>query len=108
MNIIASPRLMASSGGIALIGQCVLILFGLVGLYAVPPVSGRMLLVPVTAQARAALVTVAVAHGARLVAAGPLSGSLVVDGQRDRLVRPLLGNGVLILSAQIAGCGKVA
>lgn len=88
--------------------QSVLVLCGLVGLYAVPPAQGRMLLVPLSAQGRAALAAVAVDHGARLVAAGPWAGSLLVDGQRDRLAGPLLRHGVVALSSAARGCGDVA
>ena len=90
--------------GLPLAGQCALILFGLAILYAMPPASGRMLLVPLTAAARAALAPAAVDHGARLVAAGPWGGSLLVDGQWDRLARPLLTRGVIVLAARAGGC----
>ena len=108
MNILASLRLSPSPVGFALIAQCALILVGLVSLYAMPPARGRMLLVPVTGQARAMLAPVAIAHGARLVAAGPWAGSLLVDGQRDLLAWPLLGKGVVLLSARAGGCGESA
>ncbi|WIW88725.1 hypothetical protein K3M67_01705 [Sphingobium sp. V4] len=91
-----------------LVAQCGLILVGLVALYAAPPASGTMLLVPLTRAARAELVPMAVANGARLVAAGPWAGSFLVDGQRDRLARPLLGKGVIALSARAGGCGAAA
>ncbi|WP_420143403.1 hypothetical protein [Sphingobium sp.] len=88
--------------------QCLLPLLGLVALYAVPPASGRMLLVPVTQEARLALVPVAIAHGARLVARGPLAGSMVIEGERGKLAPALLRRGVIALSAQIGGCGEAA
>ncbi|MBH1993245.1 MAG: hypothetical protein I8H86_10185 [Sphingomonadaceae bacterium] len=106
MNILASLRLSQSPVGLPVIAQCALILIGLAALHAMPPVSGRMLLVPVTEEARATLAPVAIAHGARLVAAGPWAGSLVVDGQRDLLTRPLLDSGVVTLSAHDGGCGE--
>lgn len=87
-----------------LAGQCALVLIGLVSLYAVPPAQGRILLVPMTRAAKMAVARVAVAHGARLVAAGPWSGSLLVEGRRDRLAQPLVQKGVLLLSAQAGGC----
>lgn len=89
-------------------GQCIVILFGLLGLYAVPPASGRMLLVPLTQEAVAALAPVAVAHGARLVAKGPWAGSLLVEGERDDLAPALLHHGIVALSAQMGGCGASA
>lgn len=86
-------------------GQCGLILFGLLGLYAIPPTSGRMVLLPLTDGARRALAPVAIANGARLVAKGPWTGSLLVEGRRDELAPALLRYGVVALSSQMGGCG---
>jgi hypothetical protein len=94
--------------GLPLAAQCALILFGLLGLYAVPPASGRMLLLPLTDEARAAVAPVAVAQGALLIAKGPWPGSLLVEGERDQLAPALLRRGVIALSAQIGGCGVPA
>jgi len=94
--------------GLPLLLQCGLVLSGLVALYAMPPASGRMLLVPMTEDGRAGLARVAVAHGARLVAAGPWTGSLLVEGNRNALARPLLITGVLALSARAGGCGELS
>ncbi|HUD91977.1 hypothetical protein [Sphingobium sp.] len=82
-------------------------MLGLVALYAVPPASGRMLLVPMTEQGRAGLASVAITHGALLVAAGPWAGSLLVEGERERLAAPLLHAGVLAISARAGGCGEI-
>lgn len=89
-------------------GQCGLILFGLIALTLSPPVSGRMLLVPLTAHARLALAPVAIARGARLVAAGPWAGSLLIEGRRDRLALPMLGHGVIAVATNRTGCGGAA
>ena len=89
-------------------GQCGLILLGLIALTLSPPVSGRMLLVPLTAHARLALAPVAIAHGARLVAAGPWAGSLLIEGRRDRLALPMLGHGVIAVATNRTGCGGAA
>ena len=67
-----------------------------------------MLLVPVTAHGRASLASLAVAHGARLIAAGPWAGSLLVEGDRDRLTGPLLRVGAVAIAARIGGCGEAA
>lgn len=94
----------SSRPGLLLIGQCLLLLFGFVLLYAAPPARGQMLLIPMTGAARGALAAEAVSHGARLVAAGPWPGSLLVDGQRSSLSAPLLRRGILSLSARAGGC----
>jgi hypothetical protein len=86
-------------------GQCGLILFGLLGLYAVPPTSGRMIVLPLTDRARGVLAPMAIANGARLIAQGPWAGSLLVEGRRDRLAAVLLRSGVIALSSQMGGCG---
>lgn len=103
MPVFASVR-----RGLPLAAQCALILFGLLGLYAVPPASGRMLLLPLTDEAQAMVAPVAVAEGARLVSKGPWPGSLLVEGRRDQLVPALLRRGVVALSAQVGGCGVPA
>lgn len=85
--------------------QAVGVLLGLGCLYLAPPVEGRIMLLPVTAQGRTLAASVAVAHGARIVAAGPWAGSMLVDGRRDRLVAPLLARGVVTVAARAIGCG---
>ena len=95
--------------GLPLLGQCSLVLFGLLILYAYPPEQGRLLLLQVNAQAQARLVSLAVAGQARLVGAGPVAGSMLVEGRRDLLALPLLRQGIVTLSAQIGGCaGAIA
>jgi hypothetical protein len=44
-------------------------------------------------------------RGARLVAVGPTGGSLVVDGDRARIVPGLLSRGVVPMSAVLVDCG---
>lgn len=85
--------------------QIVLVLSGLVLLALWPPASGRMLLVPVTAAARHGLVTAAVGRGARLVARGPIPGSMIVSGQRGLLMGALVRHGILAMVAPAGGCG---
>ncbi|MCP1468518.1 hypothetical protein J3E64_000185 [Sphingobium sp. OAS761] len=89
-----------------LILQCGLILLGMVALYVVPPAEGLMLLVPITQNSRAWLASEAVAHGARLVAAGPWAGTLVVEGRRDRIGGPMLRRGVIAIGARATACGE--
>lgn len=102
MNCAASLR-----QGLPLAGQCAVILVALTALYAFPPADGRMLLLPLTDEARAMLVPVAIGQGARLVEKGPWQGSFLVEGRRDLLAPALLRQGVIALSAQMGGCGAV-
>lgn len=76
------------------------------GLVAAPPASGRILLVPVGAAGRDGLARLAIDAGARLVETGPVAGSLVVTGNSGPLMRALLPRHVLVLRADIAGCGS--
>ncbi|ETI60435.1 hypothetical protein C100_18930 [Sphingobium sp. C100] len=101
MTILATFR-----RSLPLIVQCGLVLFGLTALYAMPPANGQMLLVPITADSRSVLASVAITHGARLVSAGPWAGSLLVEGRRDQLLRPLIRQGVIAISARAGGCGE--
>lgn len=85
--------------------QIILVLSGLTLLALWPPASGRMLLVPVTAAARHGLVTAAVEQGARLVARGPIAGSMIVSGQRGQLMGALARHGIVAMVAPAGGCG---
>ncbi|MDO6415650.1 hypothetical protein Q4F19_14765 [Sphingomonas sp. BIUV-7] len=73
---------------------------------AAPPASGRMMLVPLSAEAAHGMVAMAIDRGASLVGSGPLPGSLVVDGDRAALLGALVRHGVALLAAPAAGCGQ--
>jgi hypothetical protein len=94
--------------GWPLAAQCVVVLGGLTGLYAFPPDHGRMLLLPLTGNVQSGLASAAIAHGAQLVGKGPWPGSFLVEGRRDALALTLLSKGVIVVSAQIGGCGEAA
>jgi hypothetical protein len=89
-----------------LIAQLLLALLAIPLLYAAPPAQGRILLIPVTGAAGQTLLPAAIANGARLVAAGPWKGSMLVEGQGRALVLPMLAMGVLPLAARVGGCGE--
>lgn len=76
-----------------------------IGLVAVPPASGRMLLVPMDAGGRDGLARIAIGTGARLVDRGPFDGSLVVSGDSAALMAALVPRHVLVLRTEAAGCG---
>ena len=79
-------------------------LLGLALLASWPPSKGRLLLVPLTAEAAQRLATRALNGDARLVAVGPWPGSLVIEGTRAHVA----GTGTLVLAAPAAACGDAA
>jgi len=91
-------------GWLLLVTQVGTIVAGLVILALMPPTAGGMMLIPMTSQARAALIPLAAAHGALLVAQGPLPGSFVIDGKRSRIAATMYRHGIVVLAAPLAGC----
>lgn len=89
----------------AIFGQALFVVVGLAVLALAPARTGTFLLVPMTAGARAELAAIAVSRGAALVARGPLPGSLVIAGDRDRLFGPLFTAHIMLVAAPMAGCG---
>jgi hypothetical protein len=81
---------------------------GMLALTLAPPASGRLLLIPVTPAAADGLAALVIARGGRLTGAGPIEGSLVVDGDRAVLTAGFAARGVLVLSAAVADCGRGA
>jgi hypothetical protein len=71
-----------------------------------PARGGELLLVPLAPAPAAQAVRIALDAQARLIGPGPLPGSYVVRGDRDRLARALLPAGILVLSGTAAGCGE--
>jgi len=68
-----------------------------------PPAHGQMLLVPLTHAASQSLPGLAIRGDTRLIATGPLPGSLVVEGRRADL-SSLLRHATLVLAAPTGGC----
>lgn len=87
---------------------CALVLTGLATSAFWPPASGRLLLVPITDWRDGAAVRLAIRHGASLVDAGPVRGSIVVQGERKTLGAAALAAGMLLLAAPRSGCGSAA
>ena len=73
------------------------------GLLMAPPTQGQMLLVPLTQAASERLPALAVHGDTRLIAAGPLPGSLVVEGRRADLAS-LFRHATLVLAVPPGGC----
>jgi hypothetical protein len=85
-------------------GQILGAMVVLMGLGFLPPPRGKMFLLPLHAHAPVA--ALAIMGGARIVTSGPVGGSLVVVGERDRLFLPMLKAGILVMAAPVAGCGE--
>lgn len=84
---------------------------GLIGTIALaPPADGPMLLVPLLpgSSASVAALNLALGGGATLLAAGPFPGSLIVRGDRARILAPLLAGGTLVLAAAPSLCGELS
>ena len=94
-----------SFGGSLLTVQVAAALLAPVALALAPPASGAMLLIPV---GRTDAVVFAREHGALLLAPGALPGSIVVTGDRTRLLADPLRSGILVVAAMPSGCGPVA
>jgi hypothetical protein len=68
-----------------------------------PPAQGQMLLVPLTHAASERLPSLAIQGNTRLIATGPLPGSLVVEGRRSELTR-LFRYSTLVVAVPPGGC----
>ena len=70
-----------------------------------PPARGFMLVAPLFPVSAAATLNWVLPTDARLVAAGPYSGSFVISGSRDALFMAAIAHGSLLLTARFSGCG---
>jgi len=84
------------------------VLAAFLGLTLAPPAQGTMLLMPIGGTTQGQLATIAIDHGAQIVARGRWDGSIVVQGERARLWQPLTRVGVLVLASTSSGCGTGA
>ena len=90
-----------------LLSQMALAIVALLGLNFAPPARGKILLIPLTADARARLPAEIIRNEALLFGVGPFEGSLVVVENHQNLMMPMLRLGVLPLAAPPAGCGEL-
>jgi hypothetical protein len=77
-------------------------------LMLMPPTEGQIMLVPLTPAAARTLPALALRHGTRLIATGPLPGSLVVYGRRADLAGLLVRNATLTIATPPGGCSAAA
>ncbi|MBB4153976.1 hypothetical protein GGQ80_001882 [Sphingomonas jinjuensis] len=83
------------------------LVMGIAGLFVVaawPPATGRMMLVSLNGAGVNALVVEASAAGAQVVGPGPVPGSLVVSGDRSRILAHIGHWHTLVLAPAAAGC----
>lgn len=73
-----------------------------------PPARGTMLVVPLGAASVDAALAWTSQADARVIAPGPIPGSLLVEGSLARLWAPALGHGALLMRAEFLGCGVAA
>ncbi|NJC35090.1 hypothetical protein GGR88_002604 [Sphingomonas jejuensis] len=90
--------------GGSILAQLAAVGIALAAVVASPPARGRMLLVPVTDAAARRLVPLLVEHRGSIVAAGPITGSLVVEGSRADLAAPALRAGIVAVATTRRGC----
>lgn len=95
------PRLLLPAHAVATLSAILIVILA-------PPVSGRMMLVPIGSPNAGSVATDALNGGALLLGAGPVSGSIIVLGDRSALQRAIAGRRVLILAAPPGGCGSEA
>lgn len=86
--------------------QIAVLIAGAALLAMLPPARGVMLLVPVLSSDIAVPIRTAVAHGAAIIATGPVPGSILVYGDRARLAALWRSHRILLLAAPAAGCGR--
>ncbi|WP_174286907.1 hypothetical protein [Sphingomonas bacterium] len=78
----------------------------IVGMSLWPPASGRMLMVPLTDAGGTLVARTALSGGALLLGSGPFHGSLVVIGDRSRILGAIASWDIVVTAAPPAGCGS--
>jgi len=71
-----------------------------------PPSRGAILILSLKGERPGEIARWAITHDAKLVGAGPVPHSLVVEGSRATLVAASFHHAGLLLTATGAGCGK--
>lgn len=92
----------------AILAQAAAAMAAMLALALWPPVSGKLLLVPIAGGDANAMARIARSGGAALIGAGPLPGSLVVVGDRAAVVAHLPLFTALVMAAPAAACGTAA
>lgn len=94
----------ASSTSLApLVAHIALTIAGVALLVLTPPASGSIVLVGIGDWSAGSIATAAIGRGARIAGRGPGDHSLIVIGDRDRLL-PLIRHGIVPLAAPAILC----
>lgn len=93
------------NGGAELSLQIALVVIGIAALMAMPGKGGDVLLIPISGTL-ATTVNLALAHEARLIEAVPSVGGVIVSGDGWHMMRPMLGQGTLVIGVPAVFCGS--
>lgn len=88
--------------------QAMVAVAAILALPVLPPVSGKLLLVPIAGGDANDMARIAVAGRAALVGAGPLPGSLVVFGDRASIMKQTPTFAAIVVAAPAVACGSDA
>ncbi|WP_284125739.1 hypothetical protein [Parerythrobacter aestuarii] len=86
------------------LGQLALCTAAIGSLLLTPPAQGQMALYPVTEAGKHELARIATSDGRSIISMAPISGGLVIQGQRPDWIPLLLDHGILALAVQDSGC----
>lgn len=101
-RIILLTRVFSRSG---MILQCALV-GATAALMLTPPAEGMILVAPLLPVSSAPPLDWVLPTGARLVAPGPYTGSVIVYGARSALIASAITHGTLLLNSGFSGCGS--
>lgn len=104
MRIMPTRRSSATSIAPVQVG---LVLVALLAVACWPPPSGRLLLVPLSTAAGRGMIPALLTAGGRVVALGPVAGSVIVVSEAPGLRWAMIGRGILPI-AGVGGCGTFA
>lgn len=85
--------------------QIGVVVLSLLAISFFPGAKGPMALIALDGRDAGTLAAPAIAAGAGLLGRGPRANILIVDGQRDSILWPMLARGVLVIAAPEDWCG---
>lgn len=85
--------------------QIELVLASLLAISFFPAAQGPMALIALDGRDAGMLAAPAIDRGAGLLGRGPRGNILIVEGQRERILWPMLARGVLVIAPPASWCG---